>query len=316
MGKYNSALLIFNEKSGQSDINYQMDLIQSHFNLHRIPLKVENLPDSSEQLDALISEAIANSTDLFIAAGGDGTAALVGSPLVGTGKPMGILPIGTGNFLAKELGIPLNLKSALNLITTNDADLFQLDTIEFLHRHYIRNISMGVVSKVINDTPSEEKKRFGFFAYVIHFFQQILGLELDRYYLEYDHQKKTVVASEILITNARLMGIEPLEWPEDILINDGVMEIFVVRAANLLDIMRFLFSAATKRRLKTPIIKSMKFNHYCRIETQTPAMVQADGDLIGKSPIEVHIKHQSLTIIVPGKDAIGIQREKRNKRKE
>jgi len=316
MGKYNSALLIFNENSGQSDINYQMDLILSHFNLHRIPLKVENLPDSSEQLDALISEAIANGTDLFIAAGGDGTAALVGSPLVGTGKPMGILPIGTGNFLAKELGIPLNLINALNLITTNDADLFQLDTIEFLNRHYIRNISMGVVSKVINDTPSEEKKRLGFFAYVIHFFQQILGLELDRYYLEYDHKIKTVVASEILITNARLMGIEPLEWSEDILINDGVMEIFVIRAANLLDVIRFLFSAATKRSLKTPIIKSMKFNQYCRIETQTPVMVQADGDLIGKSPIEAHIRHQSLTIIVPDKDAIGILREKRNKRKE
>jgi len=60
----------------------------------------------------------------------------------------------------------------------------------------------------------------------------------------------------------------------------------------------------------------MKFNQYCRIETQTPVMVQADGDLIGKSPIEAHIRHQSLTIIVPDKDAIGILREKRNKRKE
>ncbi len=316
MSRYTKATLFYNEKAGQSDLGHQMDLIQTHFSQHKISLTVIYLPITHAAMKKLISQAISDDVDLFIAAGGDGTVSLVGDQLVGTGKPMGILPIGTGNFLAKELGIPLNLRSALDLITTNDADLFQLDTIEFLDRHYIRNISMGVVSKVINDTPSEEKKRLGFFAYVIHFLQQILGLKLDRYYLEYDHQKKTVVASEILITNARLMGIEPLEWSEEILINDGVMEIFVIRAVNLLDIIRFLFSAATKRSLKTPIIKSMKFNQYCRIETQTPVMVQADGDLIGKSPIEVHIKHQSLTIIVPDKDAIGIQREKRNKRKE
>ncbi len=316
MSNYTKATLFYNEKAGQSDIGRQIGLIQSHFNQHKISLNVINLPRTHADMEKLTSQAISDDVDLFIAAGGDGTASLVGNHLVGTGKPMGILPIGTGNFLAKELRIPLDLRNALNLITSNNADLFQLDTIEFLDRYYIRNISMGVVSKVINDTPSEEKKRLGFFAYVIHFLQQILGLKLDRYYMEYDHNKKTVVASEILITNARLMGIEPLEWSEEILINDGVMEIFVIRAANLLDIMRFLFSAATKRSLKTPIIKSMRFKDYCRIETQPPVMVQADGDLIGKSPIEVHIKHQSLTIIVPDKDAIGIKREKRNKRKE
>lgn len=312
MGKYTNAILFYNKKAGQSDFDRQMALIQNHFTQHDISLEIIGFPQSIGEMEKAISEAISKGADLFIAAGGDGTISLVSSPLVGTGKPIAILPIGTGNILAKELKIPLHLKSALNLITNKDSDLIQLDAIKLTDRYYILNLSIGVSPKVMNETQVEEKKRLGFFAYFIHLFEELLGLKLERFYLDYDQKHETVVASEILITNGRLMSIEPLEWSEDVSINDGILDIFTIRAANMIDFFSVLFSAATNRKHKNPIIKSMRFSQYCKIETQTPLMVQADGDPIGKTPVEIWIEPQALNVIVPHGYSAGLQREKRS----
>jgi len=265
MKNFSKAALYYNENAGQSDALHQIDLIQSHFNKHNIPLRVITLPKSYSDLQTITKQAISDNVDLFLAAGGDGTISLVGSQLVGTGKAMGILPIGTGNMIAKELNIPRDLQNALSLITDQNSELIQLDTMRLADRNYILNLSVGVSPRVMNDTPDEEKKRLGFFAYFIHLFEQLLGLKLERFYLDYDNRQESIIASEILITNGRLMSIERFEWAENISINDGILDIFSIRAANMLDFMSFVFSSITRRNYKNPIIKNLHFNQYCRI---------------------------------------------------
>jgi diacylglycerol kinase (ATP) len=316
MSKFTKAALFYNQNAGQSDTVNQIGLIESHFIRHKIPLTIIKLPKPYSELQTIISQAIADDVNLFIAAGGDGTVSLVGSQLVGTGKALGILPIGTGNMLAKELNIPRNLQGALDSVTAQDSNLIQLDTMKLADRNYILNLSVGVSPKVMNDTPDDEKKRLGFFAYFIHLFEQLLGLKLEKFHLDYDNHQETVVASEIMITNGRLMSIERFEWAEDISINDGILDIFTIRAANMVDFMSFIFSAITNQNYKNPIIKSMRFNEYCRIETKTPLLVQADGDPIGETPVEIRIEPQSLNIIVPKADIVSPKQERKTIRKD
>lgn len=315
MGVYKKAVLFFNNKSGQSDTSRQIEIIKQHFDDRDIPLHIVSLPESLEKIESLIKEKMNQETDLFIAAGGDGTVALVGNPLVGTHIPLGILPIGTGNLLAKELKIPLRIEDALDVITSTDSEQIRLDTINMNNHHYLLNVSVGVTPKVMANTPSEEKKRLGVFAYLIHFIQQILGLKLEHFDIEYDHQHENYLASEILVTNGRLMGVEPLEWSDDIALNDGMLDIFVIRAANLIDILSILVSVFTKTKRKNPVIKSMRFKDYCRIKTQSPLKVQADGDPIGKTPIEISVKPNALSIIVPAQEDRKTQSIKRKQNK-
>jgi len=112
MSIYHQAILFYNNKSGQSDSDRQIKTIEEHFKKERIALKIVDIPEFSGDIPTIINQGIKDAVDLFIAAGGDGTVALVGNSLVGTGTPLGILPIGTGNLLAKELNIPRQIEDA------------------------------------------------------------------------------------------------------------------------------------------------------------------------------------------------------------
>ncbi len=297
MAAYSKAILFYNTKAGNAREGKQQQIILDHFKQHRIDLEVVTLPKSPPEIDDLVSAALANNTDLIIAAGGDGTVALISNRLVGTQTPLGIIPLGTGNLLAKQLAIPLKLEPALGLITNQDHKIVQIDTLKYNHRHYLMNISIGVSPKIMETTNSDTKQRFGFFSYLVHFIQQILGLKLEKVLVEYDHNQKTYMAAEVLIANIGTAGIEPLVWSEDVSLTDSTMDLLIFRAANFSDIIGLLYSIFTKKGKRNPGIKFHQVKEYCRIETPTPMPIQADGDVIGQTPAIIYLAPKSLRII-------------------
>lgn len=298
MSAHSRAILFYNKKSGQSKTGEQCEIIRAHFAEHKISLEIVVIPKPCKEIEEIVTQAIIDGVDLFLAAGGDGTVSLVANSLVGTGIPLGIIPLGTGNLLAKELNIPLGLNNALELITTDKQKTIKMDTFKCEDRNFILNLSVGVTSVVMEETDSEEKQRLGVIAYLIIFIQRALGLKLHRFYLEYDHQRASYLASEILITNGRSMGMKMLKWSEDVCINDGVLDMFIIRAANILDIFGILFSIIMRQEKMNPIFKTIQFKEYCRIETKTPMHTQADGDVFGETPVELQIQPGSLSVII------------------
>lgn len=299
MVNHSNAIVFFNKYAGQVKAGQTLAIIQNHFSNHQIELEIIDVPRPQSQIHAIIKDRIAKGYELFIAAGGDGTVSFVSDPLVNTGKILGILPLGTGNVVAKTLGIPLRLEKALALITTSDRELIKIDTMSLAgDRNYISNVSVGVTPTLMSRTCQDNKRQFGFLAYLVEFFKQTFGLQLHRYYLEYDGQKASYLASEVLITNGRSMGFSRLKWPEDITFDDGKLNILVFRARNIIDIFRMIISLFKHKDKKTPGIKQFSFTKYCLIESRKTSPVQADGDVINQTPIEVSINPKSLFIIV------------------
>jgi diacylglycerol kinase (ATP) len=298
MPAYSKAILFFNTKAGQSDKKKQYQTINAYFAEHKIDLEIIEVPIPKTELEAIFSQAIADGVDLFLAGGGDGTVSLVGNHLVGTGLPLGILPLGTGNLLAKELKIPHKLAHALALITASDHEIIKMDTFRLGDRYYILNLSVGLTPKIMATTKSEDKQRLGLLAYLINFFQQILGIKLHHFYLDHDHQKTTHLASEVLITNGRSMGVESLYWSEQFALNDGILDLLIIRATNIYDIFGLIISVFSRNEKANPIMKILQINEYCQITTHTPLPVQADGDTIGETPVEIQIEPRSLNIII------------------
>jgi len=105
------AILFYNSEAGQSNILEHRGIIQSHFKKHQIQLVTYLIPDLLLDIEEIVRKGISQGVELFIGAGGDGTVSLVGNALVGTEFPFGIIPLGTGNLLAKELGATFWLKS-------------------------------------------------------------------------------------------------------------------------------------------------------------------------------------------------------------
>lgn len=297
MTTYQKALLFYNPKAGHVRSDLTKQKICDHFKNHNLDLDLVETPQPLEGLSEIIDDAITDGVDLFIAAGGDGTVSFIGSHLVGKGQPLGIIPLGTGNLISKELHIPQNLEKALELLTSKDNKTIQIDTIKAGDRYYIANISAGVSPKIMEKINSDQKQRYGFFAYLFYLFQQLLGLKLERFFLEYDNQKLTYRASEVLISNSRTVGVEQLKWSEDVYFDDGVLNIFVIRAANIRDLLGLIVSIFTKKEKSNPKVKFAQFKQYCRIETQQNLRVQADGDCVGETPIEIFVEPKSLKII-------------------
>jgi len=73
-----------------------------------------------------------------------------------------------------------NLPGFGNKLTHQEHKIVEIDTLKYNNRHYLMNISIGVSPKIMETTHSDTKQRFGFFSYLVHFIQQILGLSLSK----------------------------------------------------------------------------------------------------------------------------------------
>lgn len=304
MTRYHRAIIFYNDKAGQSIPSEQINLIEGHFRNHSIPHEIIKVPCSTDEMAAITLQAQSDGVDLFVAAGGDGTVAMVGTPLIGTDIALGLLPIGTGNLLARELKIPLTFEPALKLITSPAANTTCIDAIRLEDQCFILNVSAGITARVMARVNSDEKKRLGVFAYIFRFIQQLLGLKLQKFEIECDGHRRTVSAAEVLVANSRLVGLEPLQWPEPVSLTDGYLDLFIIRTANLLDILSFVFTVFSRQNPINPVIKYMRFSDYCKITAREELPVQADGDVVSQTPINLTIEKASLKIITPASNSV------------
>ncbi len=118
----------------------------------------------------LARDALADSADLVVVAGGDGTVRAVATALAGTGAALGIVPTGTGNLLARNLSLPLHQSAALDVALDGEPRRLDLGcaTAEGEPpRHFVVMAGVGMDAAMIAGASAESKLRLGWFAYVL-----------------------------------------------------------------------------------------------------------------------------------------------------
>jgi diacylglycerol kinase (ATP) len=127
------------------------------------PLWLETRPDDTGE--RLAREAVRSGVDLVLASGGDGTVTACVSGVAGSGIPLGVLPCGTGNLLARNLGLPLSLDEALTVALTG-SDL-RLDVGTANGRPFVVMAGIGFDAEMLKGASEETKERMGPAAYVL-----------------------------------------------------------------------------------------------------------------------------------------------------
>jgi diacylglycerol kinase family enzyme len=118
----------------------------------------------------MAKRAIEEAVDLVVVAGGDGTVRVVCSELARTAIPVAVLPAGTGNLLARNLGIPLDLGAALEELldgTDRRIDSVQVAGDQLDTDRFVVMAGLGLDAAIIADAPDELKKHVGWAAYVV-----------------------------------------------------------------------------------------------------------------------------------------------------
>jgi diacylglycerol kinase family enzyme/membrane-associated phospholipid phosphatase len=132
------------------------------------PLWFETTRDDPGQ--AMIRDAVDANVQLVIAAGGDGTVRVVCAGLAGTGVPLGIVPVGTGNLLVRNLGLPLDRATAIEVAFTGQdrqLDLVRVEGDDVPADRFAVMAGLGLDAAVVGEAPAKLKARMGWAAYVV-----------------------------------------------------------------------------------------------------------------------------------------------------
>lgn len=232
---------------------------------------------------------------LVVAAGGDGSIFEVSNGLVGTETALGVIPVGTENVLAREMGVPLEPLEACRHMLKTPPRL--IDTGCLGDQHFVCFAGIGFDAHVAHNLPSERKKRFGALAYFLTSAQK-LGA-----YKRGSHKAKITLDGQTLeleflilvISNIRSYGGGLIPAP-NAAVDDGLLDVCVFPKANYLDIMRQM--AATSKGLHTALPGIRYFQaREITVETEPNEQVQLDGDAWpGTSPFQFKVAPASLHV--------------------
>ena len=289
------ALVIFNPTAGTSEGQVLRDALSRHFAAVRIEHEVYETR-KGELTAEIVRQRLRDGFDLVVAAGGDGTVSAVSDGLVGSSIPLGIVPTGTGNLIARELAIPDDIEAAVALIAGAPRTR-KIDAMRIGKRAYILNASVGISASVIGGTTPKSKSRFGRIAYIGTAFLKVLSSRPRYLVVEVDGKAQQYRAVEVAIMNCGLLG--KLIYPKgpDIRIDDGHLGVWVLSMKTIWDYPRYLIGVAAgwTANPETHFIRAEKA---VNIRSKVPLPVQADGDIIGTTPANIEVLPGALTVLV------------------
>jgi diacylglycerol kinase (ATP) len=289
--------VVLNPVAGQSDPHKVRQALEQHLDRAGWPHEVYRTT-GQERIAQVVQSALDRGFDLFVASGGDGTVSGVAGGLVHTGVPLAILPTGTGNALARDLQIPLELQEALGLLTGAHT-IRRVDAMQVGQHHAFLNIGVGISARMMQDTERNSKRHFGRLAYAWAGLINLLGLRLHHFDVSVDDRMLKVKASEVMVLNSGALGAPYLRLGEQIQLDDRMLDVYIVRARTLLDYLRLMGNTLLKQDPSDPGLKRLQAKQGIRISTRKPLPVQADGDVIGQTPAEIKLQPRALGVIVP-----------------
>ncbi|MGK2961556.1 MAG: diacylglycerol/lipid kinase family protein [Gemmatimonadaceae bacterium] len=234
--------------------------------------------------------------DAVFTLGGDGTAIEVIGALSHSGPPVGILPGGTANVVARTLGTPVRIGRAVKMLLEGEEARMDLGVLSTGHRFMI-GMGVGLDASTIAGAPALFKRRFGFFAYVVAALRAFIKLEKFTVRLTVDGEMREMRASAVLIANFGAVMNEMLVFGDGIQRDDGLLNACVYSPGNVIDATRILLKMTFRRFTPDPCIQYRSGSVFV-IETDPPRLGQADGELIGNSPFTVTVEPLAARVLV------------------
>lgn len=246
-----------------------------------------------------------------IAAGGDGTVGAVADALIRAGAsasaggaapvPLGIVPLGTANVLARELGLPMDWEGAAE-VAMESSGRRRIDAIRCGPggRHLLTQAGMGVDAEMIRATRAEEKRRLGRWAYILRAISGMGRARSRRFRIAIDGgAAETARATQVLIANCGTLGQRGFQWGPDIALDDGVMDVCAILARGWGDYLAVALDFALGRTRENPRVRYWKARSRVEVRTRRRVSAQADGESIGTTPLTFEMRAGCLEVVAP-----------------
>ncbi len=256
-------------------------------------------PNEGEDICAVARAAAQSDDRIIVAAGGDGTISAVASALCGTDKVLGVLPVGTLNHFAKDLGIPLDLESAVRTLTEGESTA--VDVGEVNGRIFINNSSLGLYPQIVSRREAQQNrfargKWLAFFWATIQALRRFPFLELR---VEFEGKQIHRRTAFLFVGNNEYQ-IAGFNLGSRACVDGGKLGLYLTHGTGRLGLFRLAFHALFGR-----VEQAEDFDVFCvaeaRIETRKRRLLVAlDGEVERlDTPLHYRIRPAALRVLVP-----------------
>jgi len=286
-------------------ITFIINPISGHGRKKTIEKNIAKYLDSSFSVNILYTQAAKHAIELsktasidseiIVAVGGDGSIHEVAQALVNSSTKLAIIPMGSGNGLARHLKIPLKIKQAIELINNGNAK--SIDVLDFGNSYSINVSGLGFDAHIAHKFATYHKR--GFMSYIKLTINEFLKYKAQNYKIIIDNKEAfETEAFLISIANSAQFGNNAYIAPQAV-IDDGFFDLVIIssfRKRQSLDIGIKLF---TKKIDQSKLLTIYKVKNV-HIESEQDFAIHQDGEAIGKvKELNVSIKPSSLKVIIP-----------------
>jgi diacylglycerol kinase (ATP) len=275
--------------------------------------------DSSSNGAAQAREAIGLGLDVIFVAGGDGTLRNVVQGIAGQDIAIGILPMGTGNILARNLKIPIgNLDAAIKKALSGNRYQLDLGVAKAVFadgslREFIFTgiAGVGMDAKLMENTQPKLKRRVGWIAYIEGGIRS-LPLKFERFDVQIDNQVRTLKSYSLLVGNVGwLPGL--ISMMPDAQMDDGKLDIAAIGPRKIWNWVDFFSRITWQNLVVRPLALGRRWmdekanvktlenlsSPRIRIKPHNAAAMQLDGDPVGEIiEVDFSLKNKALTVLI------------------
>jgi YegS/Rv2252/BmrU family lipid kinase len=284
------ALVLINRKSRQGDADLRPALAL----LHRAGLElIEVIADDHRHLRQAVAEH-RDAVGRILVGGGDGTLNAVAEALVETGLPLGILPLGTANDLARTLGLPSDAAAAAAVIAKGRTRRIDLGCVN--GKYFFNVASLGLSTQVARELSRETKRRWGVLGYPLALWRAARKRRSFRADIRCDQERRRLHSIQIWVGNGRHFG-GGMTVVADARIDDGMLDLVSLAPRGfwrlLLSLPQLLAGRHPDQRLRHARGKEIE------IHTRRPMPINTDGEVTTRTPAQLRVVPGAISVYVP-----------------
>jgi len=284
----NRTVVILNPSAGNGQANHWRKRVESI--VRDCTVRVTS---HSAEAEALARDAVEEGFVKIVAAGGDGTVNEVVNGIAGSNAALGLLPIGSVNVFAMELGLPShNLDLCWDIVQADNVRSVDLPSAN--GRFFVQLAGVGLDAQVVKETNLGFKRSFGPLSYLISA-AHIAARQPPKLFIESENTSIDE-ASFVLIGNGRLYG-GPFPFFKHAVIDDGLLDVVAFRRLGYLEIIQYLQHVVFSSDIRVPEIEYFQTRHL-RVTSEQDVPVELDGELAGHCPVDFRIQEKAFRVLV------------------
>jgi diacylglycerol kinase (ATP) len=271
------ALLVVNPQSRRG--NAVADAARSELARRGVEIAAEASPDGG--------------IDAVVVVGGDGTLSREVPHALELGVPIGLVPAGTFNDVARALGLPLDVEGACDVIAAG-----RTRTIDVAHVngvYYVTEASIGISSRLARDQRPADKRRFGIFAVIASALGALRYARTIHAEVAFDGKHKRFKTVQLTVANSEHFG--GVVTVEEASIDDGWLDLYSVEIESLPQLISVAATIAAGKRRPARGLRTYRATAF-DVSTRHPHRISADGEPAGTTPARFEIAPKALKVFV------------------